>query len=120
MKSVRIINRLNNYLTTYSIDLKIFFDGIIQKQVVKTKTSQPEIEIISSKKFFERLAQAKIRKSSTIYERLSKHIFIDPKYKQILMFKKLKKFCSEIQKSKYFQTFGERKRKLDLETFMLE
>ena len=36
------------------------------------------------------------------------------------MFKKLKRYCNELSKSVYFNSFGLRKRKLDFEAYMLE
>jgi hypothetical protein len=63
LKSIRILNRLKDYLTEHQIDVSFFMDSILTTKTVLTRTSNTEVQICKAKKFFIKLQQSKIRKS---------------------------------------------------------
>ena len=57
-------------LMELNVSLYDFFDGAIYEQLVKTKTKQNVVEIISAKDFFELLQKRGVRKNEKIHENL--------------------------------------------------
>ena len=84
---------------------------LIQKQEVKTQTSEQEIEIFMARAFFEKLHQSGIKKSPAPYPNLCFFLCIDRKYKKFLMLKKLKRCIIDFNQSAYFQSIGLKKMK---------
>jgi hypothetical protein len=68
---VRIVNRLIAYLERNNMEFSQFIDELVVTQIVKTKSSNVEVEIFMAKKFFNKLQNLQIRKSTEICENLS-------------------------------------------------
>ena len=71
MQSIRIIKRFLQFLSQQSkmyggqgLDFNQFMQELITKQIVKTKSSNAEVFLFSSQKFFKKLAKHGIKKSS--------------------------------------------------------
>ena len=54
-RSIRLVNRMINYLGSEQVSFSEFMSDIVQIQEVKTKTSNPNVEIFLAKKFFNKL-----------------------------------------------------------------
>jgi hypothetical protein len=57
-----------------NVSLYDFFEGAIYEQLVKTKTKQNKVEIISSSDFFDLLQKQGVRKKSTPHDNLQKFL----------------------------------------------
>lgn len=119
MKSMRIIKRFLHFLSSQSaedggLDFASFMQELISKQTVKTKSSNAEVLLFSSQKFFKKLAKYNIKKTSTQHPNLQQFLCIDLKYQGFLMFRKLKKCMQDFNKSRFVRALGHKKNKLDL------
>lgn len=101
-KSIRIINRMIHWLGSSNTSFSDFIGDMIQMHEVKTKAGSTNVEIIHSKKFFGKLAENGIKKSPNIHPNLCYFLCIDPKYKNYLLLKKLKRVIIDFNQSKYF------------------
>eukprot|EP00347_Sterkiella_histriomuscorum_P007882 403347201 len=98
-KSIKILAKIILALMELNISLYDFFDGAIYEQLVKTKTKQNMVELISSKDFFRILEQRGVRKRQIQHENLQKFLSLDPNYPQLLMLKKIAKSLDEMAKN---------------------
>ena len=101
-KSIRLINRMIHYLGSQQISFSDYMKDLLQKQVVKTKTSDSEVDIFIAKKFFKLLHKSKVIKSPDVHTNLCLFLCIDKKYKSYLMLKKLKRCIIDFNNSDYF------------------
>ena len=85
------MNRMIHWLGSSNTSFSVFVKDLIQLHEVKTKTGNTKVEIIHAKKFFQKLYDNKIKKSPTPHPGLCLFICIDPKYKNYLQLKKLKR-----------------------------
>lgn len=111
-KSIRILNRMIHWLGSTNTSFSTFIKDMIQLHEVKTKTGITKVEIIHSKRFFQKLFDCQIKKNPTPHPNLCLFICIDPKYKNYLQLKKLKRVIIDFNSSKYFQSIGLKKNKL--------
>lgn len=102
LRSIRLINRMIHYLGSQQIAFSSFMEDLIQKQEVKTQTSEQEIEIFMARAFFEKLHKSGIKKTPTPHPNLCYFLCIDRKYKKFLMLKKLKRCIIDFNQSAYF------------------
>ena len=91
-----------NYLGSEQVSFSEFMSDIVQVQEVKTKTSNPNVEIFLAKKFFNKLYNHGIKKTATPHPNLCLFLCIDKKYKTYLMLKKLKRCIIDFNQSSYF------------------
>ena len=122
-KSIRILKRFLQYLSIISQknqsknDFNKFMEGLMSTQMVKTKSSNAEVQLFSAEKFFEKLAEYGINKSAKQHKNLQDFLCIDPSYPDNLMYRKLKKCLQSFNKSRYIWAIDSRKRKIDLEKY---
>ena len=118
LKSIRIINRIVNYLTINQLTYKDLLEDIIQNQKVKTGNQNiHQVEIFEAKSFFDKIHSLNLRKSSDVCENLCEMLCINKKYGNLLMFKKLKKCIGDFKTYEYFSMIGEVKNKINLEAY---
>lgn len=98
-KSIKILAKLMLALMELNVSLYDFFDGAIYEQLVKTKTKQNTVEIITAKDFFELLQRRGVRKNPAAHENLQKFLQLDPNYPHLIMIKKVAKALDEMAKN---------------------
>jgi hypothetical protein len=86
-------------LMELNVSLYDFFDGAIYEQLVKTKTKQNTVEIMTAKDFFELLQKQGVRKKAAIHENLQKFLQLDPNYPHLIMVKKIARALDEMAKN---------------------
>jgi hypothetical protein len=73
-KSIKILAKLMLALMELNVSLYDFFDGAIYEQLVKTKTKQNTVEIITAKDFFELLQRRGVRKNPAAHDNLQRFL----------------------------------------------
>ena len=66
-----------------------------------------------AKKFFGKLYRAGVKKKPMIHANLGSFLCIDKRYKNYLMLKKLKRCIIDFNQSKFFQSIGLKKVKIE-------
>ena len=110
-KSIRLLNRMIHYLGSEAVSFTDFMKDIVKEQSVKTQAQNQKVEVFAAKKFFQKLYDHNIKKKNTIHNNLCMLLCIDPKYKNYLMLKKLKRCIMDFNKIAYFQSIGLKKRR---------
>ena len=98
-----------HFLGSNSVSFSKFLEPLIQKQEVKTKAANTQVDVFMAKKFFQKLHRAGVKKSPTINDNLAAFLCIDKRYKHYLMLKKLKRCIIDFNQSKFFQSIGLKK-----------
>lgn len=98
-KSIKILAKLMLALMELNVSLYDFFDGAIYEQLVKTKTKQNTVEIITAKDFFELLQRRGVRKNPAAHDNLQRFLQLDPNYPHLIMIKKVAKALDEMAKN---------------------
>jgi hypothetical protein len=98
-KSIKILAKLMLALMELNVSLYDFFDGAIYEQLVKTKTKQNTVEIMTGKDFFELLQKQGVRKKATAHDNLQKFLQLDPNYPHLIMVKKIARALDEMAKN---------------------
>jgi hypothetical protein len=86
-------------LMELNVSLYDFFEGAIYEQLVKTKTKQNTVEIMTAKDFFELLQKQGVRKKSVAHDNLQKFLQLDPNYPHLIMVKKIARALDEMAKN---------------------
>ena len=110
-KSIRLLNRMIHYLGSEAVSFTDFMKDIVKEQTVKTNVQNQKVEVFAAKKFFQKLYDHNIKKTNAIHYNLCLLLCIDPKYKNYLMLKKLKRCIMDFNKIAYFQSIGLKKRR---------
>jgi len=93
---------LTDYLLNTDTSVYEFFGNLIYNQIVRTKNKQSNIEIISSKDFFEKVntpsidSQMSSYLSTHVIDELTEHLCLDLNYKQLFLVKKVIKILEEL------------------------
>ena len=113
-RSVWVIFLLTEYLLRNNMSLFTLYDGKIYDQLVKTKTKESVVEIISSKDFFGIIQSGIVSEAylntiddtkqlveegdsyQTVQEDLQNLLWLDQNYKDLLLIKKVTKFIDEL------------------------
>ncbi|CDW72904.1 UNKNOWN [Stylonychia lemnae] len=116
-KSIRIMNRLEQFLQDNNMILiQLFEDKIYQKTINNSQlgTNQKKnfkLKFIKSREFFDRLKDLNIRRSGEPLKNLVEFLTIDSKtYKTGLVVKKIEKLLKECKENEYLQSIGTNKR----------
>jgi hypothetical protein len=104
-----------HWLGSSNIGFNEFMKDLIQIQEVKTKSGNLKVEIFHAKKFFAKLHTLGLKKNGNQHNNICTFMCIDPKYKNYLMLKKLKRVIIDFNQSRYFQSVGLKKNKLPAE-----
>jgi hypothetical protein len=86
-------------LMELNVSLYDFFEGAIYEQLVKTKTKQNTVEIMTAKDFFELLQKQGVRKKAQAHDNLQKFLQLDPNYPHLIMVKKIARALDEMAKN---------------------
>ena len=113
-KTIRVLNRLGQYLSQNKLDIKVFLGDAAKTVPIKTASKTQNIEIVESELFFTKLYESSIIKKNVIQDNLCQLFCIDRKYANMLMVKKIKRTLSDIKPNKvrYFSQIGLKKKKL--------
>ena len=105
-KSIRILNRINQYLEKEGSTLQSIFEGDIEVILVKGIDAEAELEIIQSDKFFNRLHEKRLKQSNNYYENICTFLELDKEYPDYLRMDKLQKAIKEVECNEFFRSFG--------------
>ena len=104
--SMVLMLALAEYLIQAKIPLYELFGKAIYTQTVTTKTKQRTVELIDSHEFFIILREIGISLEDAEHENLKAFLCLDPKYKDKLYVKKIKKAIEEFAFNEELRTFA--------------
>ena len=104
--SMVLMLALTEYLIQAKVPLYQLLGNAIYKQGVKTKARQKSVDLINSKDFFAVLEQIGVKLEEDEHENLKDFLCLDPKFKDKLYVKKIKKAIEEFAFNEELRSFA--------------